>query len=99
MVRTTHSMKINITEKKLWYVYIVRCSDGTLYTGISNNVEARVGKHNSGKGAKYTRARRPVELMWSESAGTRSDAAKREYQIKRMPREKKIMLFSMSSLL
>ena len=75
-----------------WVVYIVKCSDGTYYTGISNNVQARVGKHNSGKGAKYTRSRRPVELVWSEPAEDRSTASKREYKIKKMKREDKLRL-------
>lgn len=79
-----------------WVVYIVRCSDGTYYTGISNNVQARVGKHNSGKGAKYTRSRRPVELVWSEPAKDRSAASKREYKIKKMKREDKLRLIGES---
>ena len=70
----------------MWYVYIVRCSDGTLYTGITTDIDGRIASHNSGKGgAKYTRARRPVELVYAERAGSRSEAAKREYRIKRMP--------------
>lgn len=80
-----------------WVVYIVKCSDGTYYTGISNNVEARVGKHNTGKGAKYTRSRRPVELVWSEPAKDRSAASKRECTIKKMKRSDKIALISVSS--
>lgn len=69
----------------LWYVYIVHCRDGTLYTGIAKNLERRLGEHNSDwGGAKYTRSRRPVELIYSEPASSRSAAAKREYQIKKM---------------
>ena len=68
-----------------WYIYLVRCSDGTLYTGITNDLGRRIREHNSEKGgARYTRSRRPVELVYSESAGSRSEAAKREYRIKRM---------------
>ena len=68
-----------------WYVYIVRCTDGTLYTGITTDLDERIASHNSGKGgAKYTKARRPVELVYFEPAGSRSEAAKREYRIKRM---------------
>ncbi len=76
-----------------WYVYIVRCDDGTLYTGITTNLEERVAQHNSEKGgAKYTRSRKPVNLIYSELADSRSMAAKREYAIKKMPKEKKVEL-------
>lgn len=65
---------------------MVRCIDGTLYTGVTNDLDRRIKEHNSGiEGAKYTRSRRPVKLVYSESAKNRSEAAKREYQIKRMP--------------
>lgn len=80
--------------KKLWSVYIVKCSDSSLYTGISNDVGARVKAHNSGKGAKYTKSRVPVELIWSDIAGTRSEALKREYRIKKLTRQKKIDLIN-----
>lgn len=76
-----------------WYVYIVRCNDGTLYTGITTDLKGRIASHNSGKaGAKYTRARRPVLLVYAEPAGTRSEAAKREYDIKQMPLTAKCLL-------
>ena len=69
-----------------WSVYIVSCSDGTFYTGITTDVERRVEEHNSGRaGARYTRARRPVRLVYREAAGNRSEAARREYRIRRMP--------------
>lgn len=75
------------------YVYIVRCSDGTLYTGIAKDVAARVLAHNQFKsGARYTKARRPVTLVHSESCGSRSEALKREYAIKRMSRRQKLKL-------
>jgi putative endonuclease len=71
---------------KQWCVYIVRCEDGTLYTGITNDIERRIAEHNSDNGgAKYTRSRQPVELVHMEIVESRSAAAKREYQIKRMP--------------
>lgn len=71
---------------KQWCVYICRCNDGTLYTGITNDIERRLTEHNNGNGgAKYTRPRRPVELVYAEIVDTRSMAAKRKYQIKRMP--------------
>ncbi len=73
-----------------WYIYIVRCNDGTLYTGITKNLDKRIDEHNSGNdGAKYTRFRRPVRLVYTEQVESRSDAAKREYQLKRMPLIKK----------
>ena len=73
-----------------WYLYIVRCNDGTLYTGITKDLDKRIDEHNSGNhGAKYTRFRLPVTLVYTEQAESRSDAAKREYQLKRMPLIKK----------
>jgi putative endonuclease len=67
-----------------WIVYIVECADATLYAGVTTDAEARVAKHNEGLGAKYTRTRRPVELVYVESAADRSAAQKREHEIKRM---------------
>lgn len=75
-----------------WKLYILRCGDGTLYTGITTDVEKRLEAHRSGKGAKYTRGRGPLELMYREECGTHSDALKRELEIKALPREKKIKL-------
>lgn len=68
-----------------WYVYIVECADGTLYTGIATDPAARAALHNRGRGAKYTRGRRPVVLVYQEAAGDRAAALRREYQIKRLP--------------
>jgi putative endonuclease len=77
-------------ENDIWHVYMVRCSDGTLYTGITNNLEKRIEAHNSDKdGARYTRSRRPVKLVYAEQAGSRSAAAKLEYRLKKLPRSKK----------
>ena len=68
-----------------WFVYIVRCNDGTLYTGIATDIEKRIRRHNTGKdGAKYTKPRRPVSLVFSEACTSRSAALKREYQIKNL---------------
>lgn len=72
-----------------WFVYIVRCSDGSLYTGISNNVSKRVDRHNAGKGAKYTSTRRPVKLIRTESFVSENEARKRESQIKGWVKVKK----------
>ena len=75
-----------------WSVYIVRCADDSLYTGITTDLAARVAKHNSGKGAAYTRARRPVRLLYSEIGMTRSQALLREAGIKSLPRPRKELL-------
>ena len=76
-----------------YYTYIVRCADGTLYTGWTVDVEKRVAAHNAGKGAKYTRSRRPVRLVWSRPFPTKRDAMHWEWQIKQWPREKKEALY------
>lgn len=75
----------------MWFVYMVRCADDTLYTGITRDVGRRVAEHNAKGmlGASYTRGRRPVELVYSEAAATRSDASKREYAIKQLSRQQK----------
>ena len=74
------------------YVYILRCADDTLYCGWTTDLEARLATHNSGRGAKYTRSRRPVELVYSEAYDDRHDALSREWHIKRMSREEKLKL-------
>ena len=74
------------------FVYIVRCSDNSLYTGYTNNIEARINKHNAGKGAKYTKIRRPVELVYQEMYETKSEALRREYEIKTFTRQRKLKL-------
>ena len=77
------------TMETVWYLYILRCRDDTLYTGITTDVEKRLEAHRSGKGAKYTRGRGPLELAYREACGTHSDALKREYQIKQLSRQEK----------
>ena len=74
-----------------WCVYIVRCRDGSLYTGITKSAEKRVNEHNNDNqlGAKYTRARRPVTLVYQENLGTRSEAARRESAIKKLSKQQK----------
>jgi putative endonuclease len=72
-----------------WVVYIVRCADDTFYAGVARDATARVAKHNEGTGAKYTRTRRPVELVYVEPAGDRGAAQKREHEIKRMSADEK----------
>lgn len=77
-----------------WHVYILRCADGSLYTGITTDLARRVEEHNQGgpQGARYTRSRRPVELIYSEEAATRSAAAKREAALKKLDRPAKLAL-------
>ena len=74
------------------YTYIVECADGTLYTGWTNDLERRVQHHNEGKGAKYTRARLPVRLVYCEAFATKEEAMKREYAIKHLTRKDKLDL-------
>ncbi|GAA0078214.1 GIY-YIG nuclease family protein [Clostridium sp. CTA-5] len=74
------------------YVYIVECSDGTFYTGWTVDLEKRIKSHSSGKGAKYTRGRGPVKLLYYEKFNNKSDAMKREYEIKRLNRQQKEIL-------
>lgn len=75
-----------------WYVYILKCFDETLYTGITNNLEKRIKAHNEGRGAKYTKGRRPVILLKSFSCESKSEALKLEYKIKQLPRAEKLRL-------
>lgn len=67
-----------------WYVYILHCADGSLYTGIARDIAARIALHNAGKGAKYTRGRGPVRLVYSERLASRAAALQREHAIKRL---------------
>ena len=73
-------------------MYILECSDGSLYTGWTNDLERRMREHNAGKGAKYTKSRRPVVLVYFEAFETRQEAMRREYAIKRLKREDKLKL-------
>ncbi|MDG6988440.1 MAG: GIY-YIG nuclease family protein [Nitrososphaerota archaeon] len=77
-----------------YYVYIVRCADGTLYTGVTTDLARRVEEHNSGRGAKYTRGRRPVRLAFSEPAESRGRALEREAEIKKLGRSDKLALLA-----
>ncbi len=77
---------------KVWYVYILRCRDGSLYCGIATDVAARLEVHRSGKGAKYTRGRGPLELVYTEQCADKSTALKRELEIKAMSRQQKLEL-------
>lgn len=75
-----------------WTVYMLRCADDTLYTGITNDLTARLAKHETGNGAKYTRGRGPLAVVFSETHASKSDALKRERQIKRLSRAQKLSL-------
>ena len=83
---------IMVFMKNIWFVYIIKCGDGTLYTGSTNNLESRIVKHNIGKGCRYTRGRRPVRLMYVEELPDRSSALKREARLKSWNRRKKLLL-------
>ena len=76
------------------YTYIVRCNDGTYYTGWTNDIEKRLKTHNEGKGAKYTKTRRPVTLVYYESFQTKEEAMRREWEIKQMKRGENEKLFN-----
>ena len=83
-----------MNSKKRWVAYLVRCSDNSLYCGISNDLKSRLLEHNSGKGAKYTRSRRPVKLVEVSCELTKSDALKLEYRIKQLPADRKIAVLT-----
>ena len=76
----------------MWYLYILKCGDGTLYTGITNDLEKRLEAHRSGKGAKYTRGRGPLELVYQETCDSHGEALRREHSVKKLSREEKLTL-------
>lgn len=82
------------TRSPHWHVYVVRCADTTLYTGIATDLPARIAQHNAGRGAKYTNGRRPVTLVYQEEAADRGAALRREHQIKRLAPQAKRALVS-----
>lgn len=75
----------------MWYIYVLQCDDGSLYTGSSTDIEKRFSLHQRGGGAKYTRAHKPIKILYQESFATKSEALKREHEIKSWSRQKKIM--------
>lgn len=85
------SQMMSSTEP-LWIVYIVKCRDNTLYTGITNQLEHRIQQHDQGRGAKYTKGRGPVEIVYTEHHPSRSLASKREARLKRLTRSQKLAL-------
>ncbi|MCD6109151.1 GIY-YIG nuclease family protein [bacterium] len=72
-----------------YYAYLARCNDGTLYAGYTNDIKNREAKHNEGKGARYTRIRRPIKIVWNEEFSTKSEAMKREYELKHLTKKEK----------
>ena len=82
-----------------WRVYIIECSDGSLYTGITNDLDRRITAHNDGRGAKYTKSRRPVRLRYSEPAADRKNASQREYAIKSLRKTEKMRLIKPEPLI
>jgi predicted GIY-YIG superfamily endonuclease len=84
---------------EVWFVYVLRCADGTLYTGITKDVTRRIQQHNGGTASRYTRSRRPVKLVYQETQRSRSLALKREAAIKRLTRTQKLALIRERELL
>ena len=84
----------SVVKKVRAYVYIVRCRDGTLYIGTARDIAQRLAQHDAGKGAKYTRSRGPVRLVWSEGPMTISRALRREHQLKQLTRPQKFAFIS-----
>ncbi len=82
----------------IWFVYLLRCGDHTLYCGLALDVEARLEQHRSGKGAKYTRGRGPLEVVYREACATKAEALRRERLIKRLPRAAKLRLCGLAPL-
>tara|TARA_R100001082_G_C4330788_1_gene145535 strand:- start:687 stop:950 length:264 start_codon:yes stop_codon:yes gene_type:complete len=85
-------------SSKPWYLYVVQCSDGTLYTGVTTDTDRRINEHNtSPRGAKYTKTRRPVKLVYKRRYANRSEAQSAEYEFKKMLRGQKIQIIKNSS--
>ena len=94
--RAEDGRKMNNTDEPVFYTYILRCADGTYYTGYTPDLEKRLLTHNGGKGAKYTRSRLPVTLVYFEEYKDKSEAMAREYRIKKMSRKEKEKLIGAS---
>ena len=93
-MKITPPNKEPVTPNAQWHVYMVSCADGTLYTGIAKDLQARIDAHNCGKGARYTRGRRPVVLVYAEQADSHGTALRREYAIKKLKASEKRRLVS-----
>jgi putative endonuclease len=83
---------VDLPQPTSHYVYVVRCANGSLYTGYTRDIEARIAAHNEGNGGRYTRAHRPVKLIASWNFATKREALQTEYRIKQLPRQKKLEL-------
>ncbi|MFA6121443.1 MAG: GIY-YIG nuclease family protein [Sideroxydans sp.] len=83
---------MEVTEQMSWYCYLLQCADNTLYCGISNDLDKRLAAHNAGEGAKYTRGRSPLKLVYQEPCADKSAALKREREIKSFSRAEKLLL-------
>jgi putative endonuclease len=81
-------------ESQTWHLYLIRCADGSLYTGISTDVERRLQQHRNGRGAKRLRGQGPLELVFSQAVGDRASAQRTEYRVKRLPRARKEALIA-----
>lgn len=79
----------------MWFVYVLKCSDGTFYTGATNNLEKRLAEHKKGKGGRYTRSHKVIKIVYSEQFSTKSEALKKESEIKSWSREKKITVLNL----
>lgn len=88
---------VEVREDRSFGIYILRCADGSLYTGYSNDLDRRLRVHNSGQGAKYTKSRLPVEMVYREENLTKSEALKREYAIKKLSHKQKEELIAKNS--
>jgi putative endonuclease len=99
MLESMKAKKKHAAKKEPWFLYILKCNDGSFYTGITKDIERRFKVHNQGKAAKYTRARLPVELLYREKCKNRTAALVRECAVKALPRKKKeeIVKFKVSS--
>lgn len=85
-------MKEKQFQENVWYVYILECEDGTLYTGVTTDIARRLEEHKNGEGAKYTRSRGAKRIVYTETCESRSSASRREAEIKKLPRSKKLAL-------
>ncbi|MBA61502.1 MAG: endonuclease [Planctomycetaceae bacterium] len=97
MSQASSDISDSTEDSRGWFVYILQCADGTLYTGMTNDLPRRIEQHNAGTAARYTRARTPVELVYQQETANRSSALKREYAIKQLTRKQKDRLIAEQS--
>lgn len=92
MMKEKEAKRRRLPKKEPWQLYILRCSDGSLYTGVTNNLERRLGLHDQGRASRFTRTRRPVHLVYEERCAGRTEALIRECAVKSYSRQKKVEL-------